>query len=390
MKVISFLILVFVDGARVRRAKLNQLQAERHESVAPVQAEKSESLEHSSKNSRSNNTKETWAKCGPNSAVCCNPYLKQICPGEDALECQHCGDQEAACECPSESPSPSPLLSQSVLLVIDMQRDYCIGDACGDPVDTVSKWASEHTITVIQPIIDLMDKTKYDLVVFSQDSLKENEVCVENPDGSDWDDENKKCAVGSSLVTNTPGWEVIHALTDAAKSEFEQDQILFYTKNTDDVFNLLDKDFKEVDICTEPNCYPEAKDRKFDVAGDYDMPLSEVLKSRGFDTTNTHIDATGVLGNRCVMKSAIHIKHLGYDVSVMKAAVGVAQESENWYLTEEERKAGGTKHDLAQKPCPEPPCDASWYKEMYSGYRGGPAGDQVWEYLESANVEITE
>merc|ERR1719223_877352 len=199
-----------------------------------------------------------------------------------------------------------------------MQRDYCIGDACGDPVDTVNKWATEHTVTVIQPIIDLMDKTKYDLVVFSQDSLKENEVCVENPDGEDWDDEAKKCVLGSTLVTNTPGWEVIPALTDAAKSEFDEDQILYFTKNTDDVFNLLNNSFQEV--CTgEPSCYPEATARKFDVAGDYDMPLSEVIKSHGFDTTNTHIDATGVLGNRCVMKSAIHIKYLGYNVSVLKA-----------------------------------------------------------------------
>merc|ERR1711920_641171 len=105
-------------------------------------------------------------------------------------------------------------------------------------------------------------------------------------------------------------------------------------------------------------------------------------------TSNTHIDVVGVFGNRCVMKSSIHAKHLGYDVSVVKKGIGVAVESENWYMTDEEKAAGGTGHTVAREPCASPPCDADWYKEVYSGYRGGPAGDKVWEYLGSAQVNI--
>lgn len=278
---------------------------------------------------------------------------------------------------------------KNVLLVIDMQRDYCIGDACGEPVSTVSKWASDKTTTVVQPIVDLMDKNVYDLVVFTQDSLSEGEVCVENPNGEDW--VNGSCVLGSSLVTGSPGWEVIHALTDAAKAEFGESKIIFYTKHTDDALNILDGSYQELDVFADGACYPTPQeDRKFDVVGDYNQPLAEVLRSRGFGIKNANIHAVGVLGNRCVMKSALHAKYLGYDVTVIKSAVGVAEDAENWYINEDEKLLGGTGHWLAEEPCTQNPCPEAWYQNMYAGYRGGPAGDMVWPYLESGQINLVD
>merc|ERR1712232_68881 len=117
----------------------------------------------------------------------------------------------------------------------------------------------------------------YDLVLFTRDALNENDVCVKN----DWNSDIGECGSGSSLVKNSDGSQVIEGLKTAANKHYANDQILEYTKSTDDWMTELAQGAN--------GAWPPSD--QFDTEKQFgSQTLYQVLQGRGFSPLNTHLD----------------------------------------------------------------------------------------------------
>ena len=193
------------------------------------------------------------------------------------------------------TPTPPPL--HNVLIVVDMQNDYC--SECNSP--TVSKWALTGLPDVAHHINLLHnsnsnsnsnsnnDQVTISQVVFTQDWL---------PDSSTF------------LRRNTYGAEIIRALEQPEGS-------LTFTKSSDDWMNRLGPKEKctYCDPSYDDNYHFSLNNEKGSTTTNPNggrPTLDQYLTSAGYPPAETRLIVTGIAENRCVMKGSIHALDLGY------------------------------------------------------------------------------
>ena len=178
----------------------------------------------------------------------------------------------------------------TVLVVVDMQKDYCQG--CGSP--TESQWASKGVKEIATPINAVIDAAgdNLDLVLFTQDYL---------PDDSKF------------LVHNSVGSEVLDELKQPVG------KTAHFTKGADDWMN-----------------HGFYKGRKYAINGETvenaHLPesLDVILNAYGYHPKKTHMYVVGTATYRCVMKGSVHARALGYKVSIVENSVEGEGDDYDW------------------------------------------------------------
>lgn len=169
----------------------------------------------------------------------------------------------------------------NVLVVVDMQKDYCKG--CGSA--TESKWASEGVKALVGPINRIIGESAegFEVVVFTQDWLDKG---------------------SAFLVHDTVGSQLLDGITQPAGKSFH------FTKTADDWMN-----------------HGYFHGRLYAIKGEAGhgigkpSSLDTILWSNGYSPEKTHLYVVGTATYRCVMKGSVHARALGYTVSFVEDAV---------------------------------------------------------------------
>jgi len=221
----------------------------------------------------------------------------------------------------------------NVLVVVDMQNDYCKN--CGSP--TESKWASATVKELAEsdgPINQVIKKAHnaknpFDLIIFTQDWLE---------DGSPF------------LVHDTIGAEVIKTIDGQGTG-------ISFTKRADDWMN---------------NGYYQG--RLYAIRGEAKegdarpRDLGHILQEFGYTPTKTSLYVTGTATYRCVMKGSVHARSLGYTVSYVKDAVEGDGDEYDWkrYACPNFMNRGVKKscHDMHGDAC-DKDAKSKWFETVY-------------------------
>ena len=240
----------------------------------------------------------------------------------------------------------------SVLVVVDMQNDYC--NDCGSTSSTITKWAGPLS-AVATKINTCALKDKWDLVIFTQDWL---------------------ASKTGFLVAGTEGAKLVPQLATSSASP----KAIRFTKTADDWMNEMSP--------------TTAFDKKYHFAmhgeataahGDHPT-LMQVLCDLGYTAAKTTIHTVGTATNRCVMKGSVHAATKGYKVSMHKALASPKGEVglENWV----------TKGPTANAPPLTAPQTANhkkkWVNDIFTGYKGGPKAKDALTYMKEAGVQIVD
>jgi len=238
----------------------------------------------------------------------------------------------------------------NVLVVVDMQKDYCKG--CGSP--TESQWASAGVKQIATPINSIIDEAinDLDLVLFTQDFL----------------------AKGTPfLVHDTVGAEVLDELKQPAE------KTAHFTKGADDWMN-----------------HGFWHGRKYAIQGEAQEgahkpeSLDMILDSYGFSPKKTNIYVVGTATYRCVMKGSVHARALGYTVSIVENSVEGEGDDYDWGRYGDSSKnenavKGSCKEMLGiSEKCGEVK-QRQWMETVYDT-RGGPSPELRKKILHHAHV----
>lgn len=273
-----------------------------------------------------------------------------------------------------------------VLMVIDMQNDYC--SDCG--VVGGSPW-SEPLAEAANNIGRLMSdnpwKDAWARVFFTQDYSENGWTATNTADGSKY----------SFLKWGTPGAAIIQIIEDKMNPTKPRSR---FVKSTDDW--MTDLGLKE----THDNELHYGHNNLVVRA-----TMHQLLQEHGFFPWNSHLFVTGTAYNRCVLKGAIHAVRLGYKVTVLKNATGGhATVADRWPVETLPiiAPSGPWPIDVPQT-MPNPwlckntaTCQAfqnydiemkkrrEWLENMYLSNepRGGPTGEMAEQYMSSAGITI--
>jgi nicotinamidase-related amidase len=281
-----------------------------------------------------------------------------------------------------DEPNEAGMRIKRVMIVTDMQNDYRNQSGMDEILRTIPMLKQQRKVD---------GSFLFDLIVYTKD----------------WLDAGK-----GFCVKGTPGSSIIDEVAPLPNENY-----WIHTKDTDDSMTVLDaasgKNQTVGDLVATyrfPSVLVQTKlsfdrERRFAIDPVVDgvgtpLPLSARLASHGYKPTNTHIYFVGTQTNRCVMKGAIHAKQFGFDVTIIDGAV-----------------AGGSEEKWIPKKCPEGvlACEVGpsfsvpvaecrpapgnavctdaalgeWRKDVYEGYHGGPAPEEVPLYLKTAGVHFT-
>eukprot|EP00928_Gymnodinium_smaydae_P054385 TRINITY_DN3816_c0_g1_i2.p1 TRINITY_DN3816_c0_g1~~TRINITY_DN3816_c0_g1_i2.p1 ORF type:complete len:414 (-),score=46.19 TRINITY_DN3816_c0_g1_i2:410-1651(-) len=279
----------------------------------------------------------------------------------------------------------------NVVIVTDMQKDYCL--ECG--TSTVSPWAALSLPEGAEVINKILRSEFVHLSVFTKDWLP-------------------KTASRPYLTAGEAGTEILDALYRPPNS-FE------FTKDVDDWMNQLDPASaydRKYHYALNGETLPRRAAAK-NSSDAYRPSLFDVLKASNYLPGNTRLIVTGVAANRCVMKGAVHARELGYDVVVVREATfGDAQEPEKWTATTCAQALGVSKcrsesdrarfidggqnargwapvfsceatFDLGAEPCDDRLL-SSWRKMVYLGHKGGPTRRDSFKYMSAAGAKVVD
>jgi len=283
----------------------------------------------------------------------------------------------------------------NVVLVIDMQNDYC--SSCDEVQENEELKASQSpwsgtTIKAISPAVqDVLgmraDKGGWDMVVLTKDTLKTGTGYLE---------------------AGTPGSSVVKEITDYVAPA----RTVIFSKDTDDWMNTLD-----ANTSFDGQRHFALEDEAKYVKNEFANPsLKQILQHNGFHPGKTNLVVTGVLTNRCVLKGAVHAQMEGYAVFVVKDATGGSEEADRWQADAHDAPDHGknflqgvnfsmvpvTRGTFAKTvtkdhwagikramPLIKDNVDR-WRKRIFTGYKGGPALADTWTFLSRSFVYVVE
>ncbi|CAD7952749.1 unnamed protein product [Amoebophrya sp. A25] len=202
---------------------------------------------------------------------------------------------------------------KDILVVVDMQQDYC---KYVETPEKKSKYCPKQSRTFslsprklwsvpeVDDTADAIDNKyvalpmgTWDGIVFTRDSLK----C---PDGQD------ECSLERGKD------KIIPRLLESAIARHGQENVLEFTKTTDDWMTEKEACDREVDS----GCWPI--EDQFDVEhaeNEVGHPLEWHMRERfnlSEDPAKTRLTVVGTQINRCILKGSLHAKEKGYIVHV--------------------------------------------------------------------------
>lgn len=274
----------------------------------------------------------------------------------------------------------------NVLVVVDMQNDYCLD--CGESQDgchwpfrsPLESTAAKINKAVTDAGVD------FDFVVFTEGLMS-------------WETDDGKCT-----FPNTRGFQIIDALktTDDSFLGDPTKDVMHFSKLTDDWFtNAV---FSDRQFANNGETLP---------FWNKDLPptLPEQLAYRNLKPDNTQLFVTGTATNRCVMKGAVHARQLGFDVVLAKDAVTGGSE-DRWVISKvtipegpnacaipsETGEYSNLHHCAVALSCEEQyntqKCTEEekqeWMGNVYFGWRGGPSQNDAFKYLENSGVVVVD
>jgi len=307
-----------------------------------------------------------------------------------------------------------------VLMVIDMQKDYC--KDCNKKESHCKEWE--------KPIRDLAERIGrevqggYDLIVLTRDLL----------------DADKRCAGKGLLQKGTHGYEVVDEIWDKIPDNVE---FLTWAKDTDDWFigdnvyeRMYDSDFsahatlkyiqwnnkRHFDLEDTDDLTANTMEQLWESRDVREEQATSFVKIKGqvkhlreqkmgldrydFKKENTQITVTGIMLTRCVLKGAVHAAFRGWKVNVREDLTDL-EDSEAWYI-----ERGHVFHNshipnyghvnIVHAPPPEcnvfdanggkKSCEKEsaghdkWMVNVFSGHKGGPSKKMARDYLLEAGV----
>ena len=243
----------------------------------------------------------------------------------------------------------------NILVVVDMQNDYCKG--CGSP--TESKWASatvKELAATQGPINQVIQKAHdagvpFDMILFTQDWLG---------DGSPF------------LTHDTKGAEVIETILNQ-----DDEKSATYTKRADDWMN---------DGYYNGRLYAIRGEAKKGDSKPRD--LGRILREFGYSPSWTSLYVTGTATYRCVMKGSVHARAHGYKVQYVKNAVEGDGDDYDWkrYACPNFMNSGVKKscHDMFGQTC-DGRAKSKWLESVYKTL-GGPSVHLREHIMKNAGV----
>jgi len=259
---------------------------------------------------------------------------------------------------------------KTVLIVVDFQKAYA-KPATGPldpqvncyPTDGVTDEPTNPVVMGIQDALSNPPKP-WDLVVFTTDYKNF--------------DDTKGC-----FGTDKPASREIIQDLDA---KYKGDK-MYFRKETDDW------------LADESNSYKGSKPYDTDKKESARVPLAKQLEQRGFTEENTILHVTGIVTNRCVMKGEIHARYLGFQTILHKNGVW-PMACDRWFFSKTESDCKGETYkkekpyDFAprladiNKGCPNGMKGCDVLKEIFFGWRGGPAPDLALAYMQAVGVQM--
>lgn len=290
-----------------------------------------------------------------------------------------------------------PLGKKNVLIVVNMQNDYC-----KDCLPTTKKITHNKRATKLLPTANVINqlmmlsgnsdnKALFDLVVFTQDWFAAGTVPCWN---------GEKIPHCSSLVRGSEGAKVIQCLTDdVQKAKIES---LHFTTENDDVFHSSG-------LAGET------------IKGKGHPTLKQVLEYKGFGPKHANLVIVGIHTDRSILKTATHAMFDGYSVYVVKNATsGGSVASHNWVNSANGKKCDTSNYldshicttpSVERQCCPTecagyayidayscgPPVECQecsdeehkeWMRRIFIGNKDAPALNIAFSYMQTAGVNI--
>mmetsp|Transcript_28208 Transcript_28208/g.49263 ORF Transcript_28208/g.49263 Transcript_28208/m.49263 type:complete len:314 (+) Transcript_28208:80-1021(+) len=244
-------------------------------------------------------------------------------------------------------------ISQQVLIVLDMQKDY---DRSANlqlyDGKVLSPYASDIS-SIVPTINKVRGSRSWDKVIWTQDWLSAADLIAEQ--------EHPFC------VADTPGAELLDGLDVNPSTDF------FYSKKLDDAFNIVPSAVYcggSAPNSSGPRHGYGLRDEGLKI-GAPSNALIDILRFWGFSRENTSITIAGQMTDRCVMKTALHAQSLGYQVVVEREAVYTNQE----------------KPDYKWHFRPPVPFSAELQAEVLLSH-AGPGRELAFQFFESAGVHV--
>eukprot|EP00930_Biecheleria_cincta_P071610 TRINITY_DN59096_c0_g1_i1.p1 TRINITY_DN59096_c0_g1~~TRINITY_DN59096_c0_g1_i1.p1 ORF type:complete len:288 (+),score=39.51 TRINITY_DN59096_c0_g1_i1:50-865(+) len=235
----------------------------------------------------------------------------------------------------------SKLCQKQVLVVTDMQKDYDIGANTKMYGEVRSPYAND--ISKFVPNINRIRRsTHWDRVVFTLDWLEAELLAGRTP----------------FCMENTVGAELLDDL------EVKVDTDVFFKKNSDDSFCLKGGRPEHHTKCST---------------------LGEVLGNLGFNPTNTALVFVGQRFERCVLKTVMHARDLGYESSIVDEATYTKTQDPDpeWNLDFPEASPTSSQQ---QGSCTS--ADEQWASDIYLRARKAAGRLLAETYLRKAGVRI--
>jgi nicotinamidase-related amidase len=176
-----------------------------------------------------------------------------------------------------------------VLMVIDMQKDYD-WSANMDLYGDIKSPFCANISDIVPEINNLRRSRHWDKVVFTQDWLNASTFATSKP----------------FCIADTAGADLLDSL-EVTSDDFK------FSKNKDDAFNLVQA------IGDAPRGYG-LRDEGLRLNANSNA-LVDILRFWGFSSKTTVLTIAGQMTDRCVLKSVLHARELGYRVHVVRSAV---------------------------------------------------------------------
>lgn len=208
-----------------------------------------------------------------------------------------------------------PQARRHVLIVLDMQKDY----DCRANVQMYGKILSPYCgdISSIVSGINIVRRSRrWDKVIWTQDWLAAEPLIAKG--------QHPFC------IANTTGATLLEGLATDPSTDF------FYSKSMDDAFNIV----PDVVFCGTASSDSGKPLHGYGLRneglqlGAPSNALIDILHFWNFSPSNTVISVAGQMTDRCVMKTAIHARSMGYEVILESSAIYTNEEKpdSDWNL----------------------------------------------------------
>ena len=231
-----------------------------------------------------------------------------------------------------------------VLIVVDMQQDYDIAANVALYGEVKSPTGYANDITRFVPIInEIRQAVAWDRVVFTLDWLPAEMLAGRTP----------------FCLEDTPGAGLLDGLIVSASD-------IFFRKNSDDSFCDVGGSAEETTGC----------DR-----------LANVLAALGYGATSTSLTFVGQRFERCMLKTAMHARHLGYSCSIVESGTYAKTDAPDpeWTLAPAASLPSASDMTSAECLAGATPCP-SWAEDVYARTRKSAGAQLARGYLAAAGV----